>query len=152
MYYTYFLRHPPGADLPHHDPLGTGIIHSEPRAGAADVQPAAQAVRRPRRAHSSTAQSLRHQRCVCSGHHGPSGVFGPNTVPAYCPDGPRRGATHDSEHWVSVGGSDLHYMHFIFSKSSPSAALSNQMTLYLFHLFKNRKKNNSFCSCFSGTL
>lgn len=35
---------------------------------------------------------------------------------------------------------------------SPSAALSNQMTLYLFHLFKNSKKNNSFCSCFSGTL
>lgn len=35
---------------------------------------------------------------------------------------------------------------------SPSAALSNQLTSYLFHLFKNSKKSNSFCSCFSGTL
>lgn len=32
LYLSVFasLRHPSGTDLPHHDPLGTGVIHSEP--------------------------------------------------------------------------------------------------------------------------
>lgn len=84
---VWCFRHFAGADLPHNDPLGSGIIHPGPRAGAAHVQPAASAVRCSRRADPCSAQSLHHQRCVHAGHHGAAGVSEPDPLAAHSPDG-----------------------------------------------------------------